>query len=198
MPKPSVNHQAKKMVKKTSYRLIPADVIRAASSDDRSPEYIPTVEMGYKKNDIEEASSVSSGAGRYARGLKRKDAKIDERWEAEVMEAQLLSLPEAKDAAASNMELPFEIIESVVEDVPIENEIIESVDSGDDDNFDNTINALNTEMQSLRSEKELMGKALQSSKFGHHFLDSDKKVTFFTGIPSIACFLWLFKYISPE
>eukprot|EP00794_Sanderia_malayensis_P002714 gene2714-3139_t len=170
----------------------------AASSDNRSPDYIPTVEMGYEKNEIEQASSVSSGAGRYARGLKREDAKIDERWEAEVMEAQRLSLLEANEAAASNKELPFEIIESVVEDVPRENEIIESVDSRDDDNFDNTIDALNTEVQSLRSEKELMGKALQSSKFSHQFLDSDNKVKFFTGIPSIACFLWLFKYVSPE
>ena len=36
------------------------------------------------------------------------------------------------------------------------------------------------------------------SKFGHEFLDTDYKVKFYTGIPFIVCFLWLFKYVSQE
>ena len=57
---------------------------------------------------------------------------------------------------------------------------------------------LNIEVQCLRSEKELLGKELKLSKFGHEFLDTDYKVKFYTGIPSIVCFLLLFKYVSQK
>ncbi len=64
--------------------------------------------------------------------------------------------------------------------------------------LEDTVEKLNAEVSSLRVERDMVKEQLKSSKFCSEFVDSDEKILFFTGFPSLACFLWLIDYISPR
>ena len=52
------------------------------------------------------------------------------------------------------------------------------------------------EVQSLRIERDIFKDKVKASQFCSKFLDNDEKVVFFTSIPSLACFVWLFDVVS--
>ena len=98
--------------------------------------------------------------------------------------------------------MPFEISKQTVEEFPLQAEIIEGAIS--EKNEDNIGNKITNEVDTLNSieivdlEKGVLGQGAKSTKFGHKCLDSDHKFKFFTGIPSIGCFQWLFNSFSSE
>ena len=133
----------------------------AASSDSRSPDYVQTLEMGYEKSNSKSASTVLDSA-RYESGLNREEARIQE--------AQGVSFSKENDSTKSENELSFQIVESTVVELSAEGDVAESTISKINEydfqkKIRNEMDLLNTEVQSLRSEKGLLGKELKLSKF---------------------------------
>ena len=93
----------------------------------------------------------------------------------------------------------FQIIESHVQDYKDESVFEDQIHKQclhNLEQLEEKVEMLNCEVNSLRIERDMPRGKVNTSKFSYKFPNNDEKVLFFTGVPSLECFNWLFDLVS--
>eukprot|EP00794_Sanderia_malayensis_P005057 gene5057-5716_t len=145
-----------------------------ASTDKRSPDYVPLLNMGYDKK-IHNPASCSA---RYERGLRREVSKIIEngRQKSEANEADSVSL---NSDETSIPETSFQIMETQIEDFEDESVLEDTTHIhclNDLERLEERVDTQRNEINNLRVEKKMLEDQLKASKMCYEFLDTNEKV----------------------
>ena len=162
-----------------------------ASGDKCSPDYVPTLNLGYKTSTISASSQI-----RYERVLKRDSAKKSHIHGNGKSIAD--ALPSYSPDFCDSIDDPFQVIDSltIACDDPIEEAENNEHCLTTVERLEEKLERLTLELNSLREERDCLKQQLKSSKFSFYVVNTDEKVRFYTGLPSLACFTWLLEFVS--
>ena len=108
------------------------------------------------------------------------------------------ALPSCSPDFCDRIDDPFQIIDSLtiacgdpIEEAENNEHCLTNVET-----LEEKLERLTLEPNSLRKERDCLKQQLKSSKFSFYVVNTDEKVRFYTGLPSLACFTWLFEFVS--